>query len=133
MVGLDKRSSSYPSSLSGGERQRVAIARSLIINPDILLMDEPFSHLDEITARNLRADVKAICKKQNTPVIFVTHNPIEALYFADKVVIISKKKSTTSKTINVPKELSESKDYYETLINHPKAKVLINKLINYLD
>ncbi len=90
IIGLDGFESAYPRELSGGMRQRVGFARALVINPDVLLMDEPFSALDVLTADNLRTDLLDLWqeKKTNTNgIIFVTHNIEEAVLLADRIII----------------------------------------------
>lgn len=102
LVKLEKHSHQYPGQLSGGELQKASLARALVISPDILLMDEPFSHLDEISATSLRTDFKNfIHQSKCKTVIMVTHNPFEAAYFADRIIILSKKNKGIKKTINV--------------------------------
>ncbi|MBI4254552.1 MAG: ABC transporter ATP-binding protein, partial [Candidatus Rokubacteria bacterium] len=83
LVGLDGFAGEYPLSLSGGMQQRVAIARALVIEPQVLLMDEPFSHLDELTARGQRQELLRFRDKINATVVFVTHNALEAVYLSD--------------------------------------------------
>lgn len=90
-IGLDGFESAYPKELSGGMRQRVGFARALVINPDILLMDEPFSALDVLTAENLKSDLLELWqeKKTNTnSILLVTHNIEEAVMLADRIVIL---------------------------------------------
>lgn len=92
MIGLDGFESAYPKELSGGMQQRVGFARALVVNPDILLMDEPFSALDVLTAENLRGDLLDLWqeKKIDTKaILFVTHNIEEAVLVADRVLIFS--------------------------------------------
>lgn len=91
IIGLDGFESAYPKELSGGMRQRVGFARALVINPDILLMDEPFSALDVLTAENLKSDLLELWreKKTNTnSILLVTHNIEEAAMLADRIVIL---------------------------------------------
>ena len=78
----------YPSEISGGEKQRVAFARAMIIRPDILLLDEPFSALDEDLKEDIYKDLLNIKKSQNIPIILITHNKNEAKILADKVIYI---------------------------------------------
>jgi ABC-type nitrate/sulfonate/bicarbonate transport system ATPase subunit len=101
LVGLAQCMDEYPLSLSGGMQQRVAIARALAIEPDVLLMDEPFSHLDELTARTLRAELLRIWQQAKKPVMFVTHNALEAVYLADQVLILSGRPATIMKSVRV--------------------------------
>ena len=88
MVGLADEVDSYPQQLSGGMRQRVGIARALAIDPDILLMDEPFSSLDEFTAKELRQDLLEIWKETGKTIVFVTHNASEAVFLSDTVLVL---------------------------------------------
>jgi len=89
-IGLDGFESAFPKELSGGMRQRVGLARALVVNPDILLMDEPFSALDVLTADNLKSDLLDLwhTKKTNTNgILFVTHNIEEAAMLADRILV----------------------------------------------
>jgi NitT/TauT family transport system ATP-binding protein len=90
MVGLGGVQKSYPGQLSGGMQQRVGIARAFAIEPDILLMDEPFSHLDAITGEALRVELHSIWEKTQKTVIFVTHDVAEAVDLSNRVVILGK-------------------------------------------
>ena len=88
-VGLLGFEDKYPHQLSGGMRQRTGLARALTINSDILLMDEPFSAVDEQMRRKLQEDLLNLLKVENKTVIFVTHSIEEAVYLADQVIILS--------------------------------------------
>jgi NitT/TauT family transport system ATP-binding protein len=88
-VGLAASGSMYPGQLSGGMQQRVGIARALSIGPDLLLMDEPFSHLDAITARDLRAELQRLWLDTGATVLFVTHDVMEAVLLSSRVIMIS--------------------------------------------
>lgn len=90
IIGLDGFESAFPKELSGGMRQRVGFARALVINPDVLLMDEPFSALDVLTAENLKSDLLELWKEKKTNtngILLVTHNIEEAANLADRIVI----------------------------------------------
>jgi len=89
LVGLGGQERNYPLNLSGGMQQRVAIARALAIEPDILLMDEPFSHLDAITARKMRFDLVEILERAKPTILFVTHDLSEAVFLSDHVYMMS--------------------------------------------
>ncbi|MGB2078802.1 MAG: ABC transporter ATP-binding protein [Vibrio sp.] len=86
LEGLEQR---YPHELSGGQQQRVAIARSLAYQPDLLLLDEPFSNIDTQVRQNLIADIRAIFKKQGVTAIFVTHSREEAFAFSDSMAVMN--------------------------------------------
>lgn len=88
MTGLDRFRTYYPHQLSGGMAQRLALVRGLCVEPDILLMDEPFSGLDELTARRLRVDLLDIWRETRKTVIFVTHNAYEATFLADRILVM---------------------------------------------
>ena len=78
----------YPAHLSGGMQQRVGIARAFSVEPDLMLMDEPFSHLDAITARKLRQELQSIWERTNKTVLFVTHDVLEAVQLSNRIIII---------------------------------------------
>ena len=99
--GLGEFIYSYPSSLSGGMRQRVALIRTLAINPDILLLDEPFSALDFETRQLVSDDVYKIIKKEHKSTIIITHDIEEAIAFADKVIVLSKRPSVIKKIFDI--------------------------------
>jgi NitT/TauT family transport system ATP-binding protein len=89
MVGLDKHTDYYPAQLSGGMQQRVGIARAFGVEPDLLLMDEPFSHLDAITARGLRDQLQDIWAQTRKTVLFVTHDVMEAVQLSDRIIVLA--------------------------------------------
>jgi NitT/TauT family transport system ATP-binding protein len=88
LVGLTGFEQMYPAHLSGGMQQRVGIARAFSVEPDLLLMDEPFSHLDAITARTMREELQSIWEKKKRTVLFVTHDVLEAVQLSDRIIII---------------------------------------------
>lgn len=92
MIGLDGFESAYPKELSGGMQQRVGLGRALVSDPDVLLMDEPFSALDVLTAENLRRDLLELWRDNKIPtktIIMVTHSIEEAVYMADRILVVS--------------------------------------------
>lgn len=88
MVGLAKNADFYPGQLSGGMQQRVGVARAFAVEPDLLLMDEPFSHIDAITARGLRAELQDIWAQSKQTVVFVTHDVVEAVELSDRIIVL---------------------------------------------
>jgi len=122
MVGLQGQERNYPLNLSGGMQQRVAIARALAIEPDILLMDEPFSHLDAITARKMRFDLMDIFAKAGSTILFVTHDLAEAVFLSDRIYMMNTKPARIFKEVPVdisrPRRPEDSKilDLEKTLV-----------------
>jgi len=88
LVGLGEFRNQYPLYLSGGMRQRVGLARGLVIEPEVLLMDEPFSKLDQLTARRLREETLQICARLKQSTVMVTHDVEEAAFKGDRIVIL---------------------------------------------
>jgi NitT/TauT family transport system ATP-binding protein len=122
-VGLKNFESSYPHQLSGGMRQRVGLARALTVDADIILMDEPFSSVDEQTRRKFQEELLDLLRHKNKTVIFVTHSIEEAAYLSDQIVLLSPRPGTVSKIIepNVdrhgkqPDEIRRDKRYLDTV------------------
>ncbi len=119
MVGLKDFAHRYPYELSGGMQQRVSIARALAVNPGILLMDEPFSALDEFTREKLHDDLLGIWKENKMTVVFVTHNISESVYLSDKVVVMSPHPGRVSAVLDIdlnrPRcaQIRETEEYYD--------------------
>ena len=88
MVGLSKFADVYPRELSGGMKMRASIARAMVTRPKLLLMDEPFAALDEMTRAKLNDDVRKLWKDLGLTVVFVTHNVWEAVYLSSRVVVM---------------------------------------------
>lgn len=126
LVGLYDFGKKYPHELSGGMQQRVNIARALAIKPEILLMDEPFSALDEFTKEKLHEDLLTIWSKTNKTILFVTHNISEAVFLADRVVVMSPHPGRVSAIVDVniprPRTLKDK--------NSPEFNSLVAKVRN---
>ena len=119
LVGLQDFGNKYPFELSGGMQQRVGIARALALDPEFLLMDEPFSALDEFTREKLNEDLLSIWSKTKKTVIFVTHNIPESVFLSDRVVVLSPHPGRISALVDIdlprPRQNSirETPEFYE--------------------
>jgi len=105
LIGLDGFESAYPKELSGGMRQRVGFARALVVNPDVLLLDEPFSQLDVLTAETLRGDVEDLWRDSRVPtkgIILVSHNIEDAVFLADRIIVFGSDPGCIRADIPVP-------------------------------
>jgi NitT/TauT family transport system ATP-binding protein len=122
-VGLSSFESSYPRQLSGGMKQRVGLARALAINADIILMDEPFSAVDEQTRRKFQEDLLELLTIERKTVIFVTHSIEEAVYLSDQVVLLSPRPGSVSRIVRPgiqrsgrnPDEIRRDKNYLDAV------------------
>ena len=102
LVGLSGYEKRYPKQLSGGQQQRVAIARGLAVDPDIIFMDEPFGALDAITRMKLQEDILGISRKEKKTTIFVTHDIEEAVFLADRIVVMMADPGRIKSVVKVP-------------------------------
>ena len=110
MVGLVGFEKAYPAELSGGMKQRLEVARALAVNPDMLLLDEPFGALDSITRLIMRGELLRIWREERNTVIFVTHDIDEAVQLADRVAVMSGRPANIQKIVDIdiphPRDLS---------------------------
>lgn len=107
LTGLKNYRECYPKELSGGMRQRCAIARALVHNPKILLLDQPFGALDAITRKALGTELLKLHHKTEKTIVMVTNNVAEALMLADRVIVLSEAPATVANTIEVPLSYKE--------------------------
>jgi len=121
-VGLSGFEASHPNQLSGGMRQRVGLARALAVDSDIILMDEPFSSVDEQTRRKFQEDLLDLLRHRRKTVIFVTHSIEEAAYLSDQIALLSPRPGTVSRIIrpNVDRgrsadEIRRDRNYLDTV------------------
>jgi NitT/TauT family transport system ATP-binding protein len=122
IIGLDGFESAYPKELSGGMRQRVGFARALVVQPDALLMDEPFSALDVLTAENLRTELTQLWNGNQFPtkaVLIVTHNIEEAVLLADRILVLSSNpgRIRAELTVDLPRPRDRHDPVFENLVD----------------
>jgi sulfonate transport system ATP-binding protein len=113
-VGLTGRETAWPNQLSGGEQQRVALARSLVHDPELLLADEPFGALDALTRIRMHTLLRRLCERHRPAVLLVTHDVDEAIELADRIIVLDRGKLLVEKTVP-GLEAFARKDRIETL------------------
>lgn len=125
-LGLKRLSDNYPAQLSGGQRQRTAIARTLALKPDLLLMDEPFSSLDAVTRANLQKLTIELCDEQNLTLIIVTHAIEEAVMMGQKILLLGTPPNLTPVIIENPKvghKNHRDSDEYNALVHDLRQRM----------
>lgn len=118
LVGLGRDLQKYPRVLSGGEKQRASLARALAVDPEIIVMDEPFSALDPATRRRLRAELISIWQETGKTIVFVTHDVDEALELADTILVFSSKPTRVLQTLRLAVQRPRSVEMDSALIQH---------------
>ncbi len=118
-VGLEEFAAAYPNALSGGMEQRVAVARALVRNPRILLLDEPFGALDSLTRERMNLELLRLWRNQALTAVMVTHNIREAVFFSDRVLVLSSRPAFVSSEfiIDLPRPRPQSIEYSETFVD----------------
>ena len=115
LVGLADVADYYPHELSGGMQSRVAIARALIHKPEVLLLDEPFTDLDELNREHMNLELLTIWAETNTTMVFVTHNVQEAIFLSDIIYVLSEKPATVFDTIPIDLKRPRTIDIFNTI------------------
>ncbi len=130
MVGLADAADKKPQQLSGGMKQRVAIARALSIRPEILILDEPFGALDQITKEELQEELMSICGEQNCTVLMITHDIDEALFLADRLVMMTNGPAANiGEVLTIPFERPRDRDQ---ILEDPEYYNLRNYALDFL-
>jgi NitT/TauT family transport system ATP-binding protein len=122
LVGLADYGDYYPRQLSGGMRQRAGLARALVSEPDLLLMDEPFGALDAFTRLRLQEELALIVSRTNTTTVFVTHDVDEAVFLSDRVVVLSSAPGTVKEIVTV--DLPQPRLNRQSLLDNRRAAEL---------
>jgi len=127
-VGLADFANAYPRELSGGMKMRVSIARALITGPKLLLMDEPFAALDEITRQKLNDDVRRLWKRSGVTVIFVTHSVYEASYLSNRIVVMRARPGEVYRDLAMP-EAEERDVHYRSSEEFQTSSALVSRTL----
>ncbi|MGK7918819.1 MAG: ABC transporter ATP-binding protein [Trichodesmium sp.] len=128
LVGLDGFERSYPRQLSGGMKMRVSIARALVTNPKIVLMDEPFGALDEMTRSKLNTDLLEVWQNRNWTVVFVTHNIYEAVYLSQRVIVMAARPGRVVADVKIDANYPRNEDFRMSQLCNEYCREISNYL-----
>jgi NitT/TauT family transport system ATP-binding protein len=118
LVNLTDQAGKWPYQLSGGQRQRIGLARALVVDPTLLLMDEPFAALDPRNRAGLQNELLDVVRRQRVSVLFVTHDMAEAVYLADRILVLSESPARIVADIRVDDQRPRSRNTQHPLIEH---------------
>ncbi|WP_419757736.1 ABC transporter ATP-binding protein [Acidisoma sp.] len=133
MVGLEKFERSYPRELSGGMKMRVSIARALITRPSVLLMDEPFAALDEITRFRLNDDLLRLWAGHDWTVIFVTHSVYESVYLSNRIVVMAARPGRVTADLTIDEPYPRSEAFRMTAAYNDYCRIVSAELHSSMD
>lgn len=126
LLKIDRFAGSWPLRLSGGQRQRASIARALAVEPAMILMDEPLSTLDEVTARSMRQELLDVWNRTGSTIVFVTHSIREAVFLSDRIIILSQGPATVIENFRVP--LDRPRRYEDPELAQVEAEIVARVL-----
>ena len=129
IMGLAGFENRYPHELSGGMRQRVAVARTWAADPEIILMDEPFAAVDAMTRLTLQEELARLCATTRKTVFFITHSVEEAVFLADRVLVMTKRPGTIKAMLNVPRHNAGGRDW-DSFTADPEMRAIAEQVMH---